>query len=229
MNKINKKLASSIQVNQWKNSSAVIKWFKKIQNKNNCSFIVFDIENFYPSISLTLFNNAVQFVKEICDVPDNYISIIMHARNKLLFSNSETWVKKDGDENFNVPIDCYDGAEICELIRTYLLYQINNVISKENMGLYRDDRLGMFRNMYGPEVERKKKTLIRTFKSNGLSITVKTNLKVADFLDIYFEIVQDIYQPYKKPNNEPLYINKNSNHLPTVIKQKPKAISNFIK
>ena len=45
--------------------------------------------------------------------------------------------------------------------------------------------------MSGPEVERKKKDVIRIFKSNGLSITFKTNLKVADFLDIYFEIIQD--------------------------------------
>ena len=104
-------------------------------------------------------------------------------------------------------------------------YQINYLISKENIGLYRDDRLRIFRNMSGPEVERKKIDLIRIFKSNGLSITVKTNLKVTDSLDIHFEIVQDIYQPYKKPNDEPLYINKNSNHPSTVIKQIPKAIS----
>ena len=136
MDKINKKLTSSVQVNQWKNSSAIIKWFKNIQNKNNCLFIVFDIENFYPSISLTLFNNAIQFAKEIND-----ISIIIHARNTLLFSNGEPWVRKNGDENFDIPVGCYDGAEICELIGTYSLYQINNVISKENIGLYRDDGL----------------------------------------------------------------------------------------
>ena len=85
----------------------------------------------------------------------------------------------------NINESCYDGGEICELIGTYLLYQINNVISKENVGWYRDDGLGIFRNMSGPEVERKKKDLIRIFKSNGLSITVKTNL--TDFLDIHFE------------------------------------------
>ena len=61
-----------------------------------------------------------------------------------------------------------------------------------------------------------------------MSITVKTNQKVAHFLDIHFEIVQGIYQPYKKGNDEPLYINKNSNHPPTVIKQIPKAISKRI-
>ena len=58
--------------------------------------------------------------------------------------------------------------------------------------------------MSGPELDRKEKDLIRISKNNGLSITVKTNLKVANFLDIHFEIVQYIYQPYKKPNDKPL-------------------------
>ena len=120
---------------------------------------------------------------------------------------------------------CYDRAEI---IGTNLLYKINNAISKEDIGLYRDVGLGIFRYMSVPEVERKKKDLIRIFKSNGLSITVKTNLKVADFLDIHFEIIQGIYQPYKKSNDEPLDINKNFHHPPTVIKQIPKAISQRI-
>ena len=74
-----------------------MKWFKNIQNKNNFLFIVFEIENFYPSISLTSFNSTIQFAKEISDIPDNDISIIIHARNTLLFSNGEPWIKKDGD------------------------------------------------------------------------------------------------------------------------------------
>ena len=79
--------------------------------------------------------------------------------------------------------------------------------------------------MSRPELGRKEKDLIRISKSNGLAITVKTNLKVADFLDIHFEIVQHIYQPYKKPNDKSLSINKNSNQATTVIPKIPKAIS----
>ena len=100
-----------------------------------------------------------------------------------------------------------------------------NVISKENIGLYRYDGLGIFKNMSGPEVERNKKDLMRIFESTGLSITVKTNLKIPNFLNIHFEIKDNIYQPYKKLNDEPLYINKNSNHPLTDIKQILKAIS----
>ena len=53
LDKINKKSTPSIQVNQFKNSFAVIKWFKNIKNKNNCSFIVFDIEKFLSIYFLT--------------------------------------------------------------------------------------------------------------------------------------------------------------------------------
>ena len=47
-------------------------------------------------------------------------------------------------------------------------------------------------------------------KNNGLSIT-------ADFLDITFDLVKESYQPYKKPNDDPLYINIKSNHSPSIL------------
>ena len=54
---------------------------------------------------------------------------------------------------------------------------------------------------------------------------VKTKPKVAYFIGIHFEIMQDIDQLYKKPKDKPFYINKNSNYPPTIIKQMPNAIS----
>ena len=70
-----------------------------------------------------------------------------------------------------------------------------------------------------PEVERKKKELMKVFTNNGLTITVKTNLKTADFLDIHFDLVKEICQRYKKPNDDPLYINKKCNHPPSILQQ----------
>ena len=52
---------------------------------------------------------------------------------------------------------CYDGAEICELVGTYIFSQLKNVTNKENIGLYRDDRLGIFQNIPKTEIERNKK------------------------------------------------------------------------
>ena len=113
---------------------------------------------------------------------------------------------------------------VCELVGTYLLNQLKVAIAKENMGLYRDNGLGIFRNMSGPEVERKKKELVKIFKNNGLSITVKSNLKTVEFLGIHFELVKEIYQPHINPNYDPLYINKKSNHPPSILQQIPKSI-----
>ena len=62
-----------------------------------------------------------------------------------MFSNGEPWVEKNGNKDFDVPMGCYDGAEICELTGTYLHYQKINVISKENIGMYRDDGLVIFK------------------------------------------------------------------------------------
>ena len=149
----------------------------------------------------------------------------MHSRKPLLFNNGERWIKKGDEEDFYVSMDCLDGAEVCELRGTYLLHQLFDIISKEDLGSI---GLGTIYNSSGPEIERTKKQRVRMFTINGLSITIKTNQKTADFLDVHFDLVQDIYKPYKKPNDDPLYINKNSNHPPTIIKQIPKAIAKRI-
>ena len=47
--------------------------------------------------------------------------------------------------------------------------------------------------MSRPKIERNKKELVKIFKSNGLSITVKSNLKTTNFLDIHFDLVKEIY------------------------------------
>ena len=49
MEKINQALVKHLDVNQWKNSSTVIEWFKGIDNKKDCIFITFDIREFYLS------------------------------------------------------------------------------------------------------------------------------------------------------------------------------------
>ena len=76
--------------------------------------------------------------------------------------------------------------------------------------LYRDDDLGIFRNLSRPDIERKKKDIIKMFKSFGLSVTVTTNVTSANYLDVNFDLTKDIYKPYRKPNDEPVYINRHS-------------------
>ena len=63
------------------------------------------------------------------------------------------------------------------------------------------------------------------FKENGLNITVECNLAITDFLHVTFDLKSGTYYPYRKQNNEILYIHKQSNHLPSIIKQIPSMIN----
>ena len=110
--KINKAIVSTTSVNQWKNTSDTIKWFKIIPDKRVSSCVNFNVENFYPSILMKLFTDSIKYAKSLIQITDQDLAIIMLARKGLLFLNTEPWVKKSGTEDFNVPIGCYDGAEV---------------------------------------------------------------------------------------------------------------------
>ena len=73
----------------------------------------------------------------------------MHSRKNLLFHDSEPFIKREDNENFNVPMGYFDGVEVCGLVGTYILSHLNTVFENENVGLYRDDGLGIFRNLSG--------------------------------------------------------------------------------
>ena len=84
----------------------------------------------------------------------------MQSRRVFLFNNKESWLKKSGNEEFDVPMGCFDCAEVCELVGVYILHLLKTVMGKENVGLYVDDGLSILRNSSGPEIERKRKQII---------------------------------------------------------------------
>ena len=43
-----------------------------------------------------------------------------------------------------------------------------------------------------------------------------------------FDLDKKIYKPYRKPNNSPIYIDKNSNHPPNILRQMSKSIAKRI-
>ena len=59
--------------NQWRNTLTVIKWFQNITNKNDCRFIIFDISEFYPSISEEFLKKSISFAKSMTNIDDSTI------------------------------------------------------------------------------------------------------------------------------------------------------------
>ena len=88
---INRNLPERLQVNQWRNSESVIKWFYSIENKSQCKFIQLDIAEFYPSISEEILDNAILFAQQYINIPEKDLRIIKHCRKSLLYNNNEPW------------------------------------------------------------------------------------------------------------------------------------------
>ena len=76
------------------------------------------------------------------------------------------------------------------------------------------------------KTDRMRKDIIEIFKSVGFKIQIKTNLHIVDFLDVTFNLLYETCKPYKKQNDQLLYVNTSSNHPPQVIKQLPISTSN---
>ena len=122
-------------------------------------------------------------------------------------------------------MDSFDSAEICELEGLYIQSNLENILSKTNFGLYRNNGLILLRNLSDQQIDKKRKTIIKMFKDIGFSIDIQTNLKEVDFLDITLNLQNGTYRPYKKANDKLLYIHSSSNHPPQIIKQLPNSIS----
>ena len=57
----------------------------------------------------------------------------------------------------------YHGVEVCKLLGTYLLYKLSLKYNKNDIGLYRDDGLVIFKNISAPESEKVKKDIQRLY------------------------------------------------------------------
>ena len=223
LEKINLKVKQVNHLNSWKNSEEVIYWFNNA-DRQRCSFICFDVCEFYPSISEQLLTESLDFASRHVVISEQDIKIIRQAKKSLLFSDDEPWCKRMGNLLFDVAMGSYDGAETCELVGLYLLSELHRFIPNINIGLYRDDGLAICRGR-PRNIEKIKKQICDIFQSHSLRITIEANKTSVNFLDLTLDVTNGVYKPYMKPNNAILYVNKSSNHPPAIIKNIPESIN----
>ena len=82
LEEINRELVIATKVNQWKNTSSVLQWYKRLQNKRNSTFICFDVVKFYPSISEALLNRALDFASQHVNISATDRQIIINAKHE---------------------------------------------------------------------------------------------------------------------------------------------------
>ena len=54
-----------------------------------------------------------------------------------------------------------DGAEVCELVVIFIFHQLSRLYNINNIGLYRDDSLAVFKNISGSQAEKIKKHSVK--------------------------------------------------------------------
>ena len=88
----------------------------------------------------------------------------------------------------------YDGAEVCELVGTYMLNVLPKKYNKNDFGLHRDEGLVVLENKSGSKSEQIKKNIQKIFKEQRLDITIQCNIKVVNYLDVTFSLNDGTYK-----------------------------------
>ena len=99
-----------------------------------------------------------------------------------------------------------DGAEVCELVGTFILNKLNNVFQNNTFGLYRDDDLAVIKGLSGAKIERLKKNVVKTFKDCGLILTIETNSHTANYQST--RLHKQLFKPSTNSNKTTTDIDK---------------------
>ena len=82
LDRINKSILQSTNVNLWRSTTDTINWFKAIPDKYNHAFITFDVCEFYPSITENLLAKALNYASTLTSITKEERHIIIHAKRR---------------------------------------------------------------------------------------------------------------------------------------------------
>ena len=58
-----------------------------------------------------------------------------------LFNDCNPWLKTLGNRYFDAPMGYYNGADVCELVGSFISTKLRRILGGENVGLYGSDEL----------------------------------------------------------------------------------------
>ena len=226
LEKINKIVRKATGLNQWHKTADVTEWFQNIKDKKMYKFFKFDLCEFYPSISEKILCDALEWAGGFTTISEEDKQIILQSCNSLLFTeDGEEWAKKNTNSLFDITMGAFHGAEACETTGLYILYNLRSnrkLFENATLGLYRDDGLAIVKGS-GPKIDKLRKEVTAMFQELGFKITTEINITCTDFLDLILDLQQGVYKPFRKANQEILYIHSESNHPDNVKKQIPRG------
>ena len=107
-----------------------------------------------------------------------------------------------------------------------VMFEISkDAIFKQDMvGIYRDDGIGLVNKNQSKRIAEKitGNKLRQVFQKEKLAIEIEPVSQEIDYLDVKLNLSNHSFEPYRKPNDTPLYLNVESDHPKHVIKHIPK-------
>ena len=124
----------------------------------------------------------------------SYTICTFYLIDQMLCPKSQRCARKTVKEKivescFDVTMESFDGAEVCELVGIHILSLLSNKLDKQYTGLCRDGGLVVLRNTSKQKTDRIRKDIIEIFKKAHFKIEIKTNLHIADILDIILDLL----------------------------------------
>ena len=169
----------------------------------------------------TLLDQALEWATNYVDITPQQKKIIHQASQSFLYFGGQPWVKK-GDDNFDIGMGAYHGAQACEVVGLFIMSRLTEIPDMKAI-IYRDDVLATT-SATARQQEKMKQKIVSVFAEYSLGITISINLKTVNFLDVTFDLEKEIFKPYRKPGDRPLYVHSQSNHPPLIIKNIPGGI-----
>ena len=215
LEKINSELrVKKSELKQWRKTQETRDWFNSLERKQTLTFLKFDVEAMYPSISEELLLESLEWASTLVTVTEEEKEVVNATKKALLYVQGQPWTKK-GEREFDVAMGSYDGAEVCEMVGLFLLSLLEP--TGVNLGLYRDDLLGVT-SLKGRPLEMMKQNIANIFQGKGLKVVGTVNLEATDFLDIFLDLRAENHRPFAKEGDRPSYVHRQSNHPPSVLK-----------
>ena len=213
LEKLNSKIRTKSQLKQWRRTKETRDWFNSLERKHTLTFLKFDVEAFYPSISEELLLEAFEWASTLVEITEEEKKVVRSTKKALLYVQGQPWTKK-GDREFDVSMGSFDGAEVCEMVGLFILSLLEP--TGVDLGLYRDDLLGVT-SLKGRPLEMMKQRITSIFQEKGLKVVGTVNLEATDFLDVFLDLRAETHRPFAKEGDRPSYVHCQSNHPPSVL------------
>ena len=88
--------------------------------------------------------------------------------------------------------------------------------------------MSVFENTSEPKFDCLRKDVIVILHNEGLNIIIDTNVTTSYFIEITLDLFTGKQYPYRKPNDNSLYVNAIFNHPPIISKQLPKMMKTHL-